>query len=555
MAVQVQLRRGTSSQNDSFTGAAGEVTVDTTNQTLRVHDGSTAGGHTLSPLTDGDKGDITVASGGASWSIDAGAVGTSEIADDAVTAAKLADTAVTAGSYTAADITVDAQGRITAAANGSGGGGGGASAINDLSDAVTKDSGVTIGLGTGALANDDDTDNNNTALGYNALNTCSSGYDNVAVGYQAGDALTTGQRNVFLGSGAATTLTTGHTNVAVGRESMRNSTTSAANVAVGDRALRSNTTGSNNTALGYNAMWSTSTGGYNVAVGYQSGESIGSGYYNTFVGMQAGQSGGGGGYCTSVGYRALRFATSYQNTALGYQAGDSITSGSNNIVIGYDADASSATVSNEITLGNSSITSLRIPGLQSGATDGQVLTYNSTNGNIALADAGGGGGGSWNLISTTTVSSSVTSVDFTSIGSYNRYVLLWDCEMNGAQLPSIQIYDNGSLVTSSNYVVQRSALETSGFSAYNTTYSGWIPTNGVISQIGRFEISVAAPRATIEMVLGGFVNTTNSVKTMICHGGMKNTYSITDVDGLRLTTTSGTAVIDSGRFSLYGIGQ
>ena len=40
---------------------------------------------------------------------------------------------------------------------------------------------------------------------------------------------------------------------------------------------------------------------------------------------------------------------------------------------------------------------------------------------------------------------------------------------------------------------------------------------------------------------------------MVTHGGMKSTYSITDIDGLRLTTT-GTAVIDSV-VPLYGIGQ
>jgi hypothetical protein len=44
MAKQVQFRRGTAAENDAFTGAVGEITVDTTNKQIRVHDGSTAGG-------------------------------------------------------------------------------------------------------------------------------------------------------------------------------------------------------------------------------------------------------------------------------------------------------------------------------------------------------------------------------------------------------------------------------------------------------------------------------------------------------------------------------
>ena len=51
------------------------------------------------------------------------AVATANIADDAVTAAKLADTSVSAGSYTNSSITVDAQGRLTAASSGAAGGG------------------------------------------------------------------------------------------------------------------------------------------------------------------------------------------------------------------------------------------------------------------------------------------------------------------------------------------------------------------------------------------------------------------------------------------------
>ena len=51
MAIQVQLRRGTASQNNAFTGAVGEVTVDTTVNSLRVHDGTTAGGTALVSTT------------------------------------------------------------------------------------------------------------------------------------------------------------------------------------------------------------------------------------------------------------------------------------------------------------------------------------------------------------------------------------------------------------------------------------------------------------------------------------------------------------------------
>ena len=47
MSTQLKLRRGTTVEHGTFTGAEGEVTVDTTKDTLVVHDNVTVGGHPM----------------------------------------------------------------------------------------------------------------------------------------------------------------------------------------------------------------------------------------------------------------------------------------------------------------------------------------------------------------------------------------------------------------------------------------------------------------------------------------------------------------------------
>ena len=60
MATQVRLRRGTTTEHASYTGPAGEVTVNTTQDRLVVHDGSTAGGHPAATKAEVDALDLDI---------------------------------------------------------------------------------------------------------------------------------------------------------------------------------------------------------------------------------------------------------------------------------------------------------------------------------------------------------------------------------------------------------------------------------------------------------------------------------------------------------------
>jgi hypothetical protein len=155
-------------------------------------------------------------------------------------------------------------------------------------------------------------------------------------------------------------------------------------------------TGTNNVAMGNNAFNSVTTGQDNTCIGHDAGTAIQDGSDNTFIGESAGAGITSGNTNTAVGGSALKAAAAVSNTvAIGQDAGLIITSGdrntfvgrtagstanggNNNICLGYNAEPSSASINNEITLGDNQVDSLRIPGLQSSASNGDVLTYNGT---------------------------------------------------------------------------------------------------------------------------------------------------------------------------------
>lgn len=247
-------------------------------------------------------------------------------------------------------------------------GGGGASDINGLSDGFTTNSGQTVGLGSGALINDDGgAYNNNTAVGFDAGNDVTSAYGTVAIGYQAGHKITTGGSNHPIGYQALGTCTTGSENIAVGFQTGEKLTTGVKNILLGGDTGKCITTGGGNIFIGHKVASESSppagslTGSNNVVLGFEAAKYIGGSVTSTVAlgnGTLSNSSFNGNGN-TAIGNSAgLQITTGTNNTMIG-NGTYGPTTGSNNTLIGYNAAESSNTVSNEFTLGNSSISSLR----------------------------------------------------------------------------------------------------------------------------------------------------------------------------------------------------
>ena len=244
--------------------------------------------------------------------------------------------------------------------------------------------GILVGTGSGSNSN------LNTVVGRDALESNTSGLQNVAVGAEALQKNTTGVSNTAVGYRAGENITTGGGNSAVGQGALQNGTTGSYNTAIGQRALDSNTRGEDNTAVGMQSLFNSTEGVKNTAVGkwslYSSqhdvvaraGDETNWANCNTAVGYQSAYLGKTVDYNTAVGFRSLYNTDGHSNTAIGASAGAGIYSGSkntalgasagqlsnrisghNNTFLGHASEPSSITVSNEITLGDRNVDTIR----------------------------------------------------------------------------------------------------------------------------------------------------------------------------------------------------
>tara|TARA_R110002074_G_scaffold24070_1_gene72104 strand:+ start:4284 stop:6566 length:2283 start_codon:yes stop_codon:yes gene_type:complete len=245
---------------------------------------------------------------------------------------------------------------------------------NNLTGGTTVAIGVECGKGLttssnnifmGYQAAENTNASNSVIIGYQAMDTgaATNMSNSTVVGYQAARSATTQNATAF-GANAAYSQTTASNSVTIGASAGYNNTSSGDRTIVGYACARYNT-GAGNTAFGTNALQGPAassgiTGAYNTAIGRKSLMDVTTGFFNTAVGNEALADVTTGYFNVAIGNQAGEgYQTGFYNTFVGPNAGNTKTSGNNCTMLGYNAQPSTATVANEITLGDGSISSLR----------------------------------------------------------------------------------------------------------------------------------------------------------------------------------------------------
>lgn len=177
----------------------------------------------------------------------------------------------------------------------------------------------------------------NTATGWGALATLTTGDANTATGFDA----MYWSNNIWNCSSHGTWalfVNTGSSNSAYGGSAMYSNGSGYENSALGFRSLFLNTSGYRNTAVGVEAMYNTDNTGGCTALGYYALHDNVSGNFNTAVGAYSGVNGNAS-YNTYIG--------AYADANAGYYT--------NSTAIGYGA---TVTASNMIRFGDNSVTSI-----------------------------------------------------------------------------------------------------------------------------------------------------------------------------------------------------
>ena len=221
-------------------------------------------------------------------------------------------------------------------------------------NALKTNSLASFNTAVGCYALQNSTGDTNVAVGYDAASSAMTGSGNVAVGSSALKFCTSGQTNVAIGIFAGYQNTTGSDNICIGLNTNSANLVGAGNLAIGANSLRYNTANNN---IGIKALFENTTGSGNVGISGLGSNTTG--YFNVGIGTGALNVNLTGHSNVSIGTESLGSSDAERNTAIGRGAGDNNTTGLNNSFVGYQARGATATTSNNITLGNSSITTLR----------------------------------------------------------------------------------------------------------------------------------------------------------------------------------------------------